>query len=77
MVVRLNDSTLYNMCSLHRGILCVHRGGEGSVHRRDILSTSGDVQYTVVFNTNERLLSISSHMNHDIRRCTHGIPPMY
>ena len=48
--------TLYNVCSVHRG---------------DIMSTSGDVQYIGVFNRNlKAFINLLPHMHHDI-------PPMY
>ena len=43
-------NTLYNVCSLHRGMFSTsggvqYIGGIPLVHRGDIMSTSGDVQY--------------------------------
>ena len=67
-------------------------GGISWVHRGDIMSTSGDVQYIGVFNRNWKdFIKLLPHMYHDIPPmywtspdvlmispwCAHGIPPMY
>ena len=71
-------------CSVHPEDIMMHVG--------DIMSTSGDVQYTGVFNINwKAFVTLFPHMHHDIppmywtspdvltisTRCTHGILQMY
>ena len=92
IMIRVGDTmSTWGMFSTSGGYH-VYIGGISWVHRGDIMSTSGDVQYIGVFNRNWKdFIKLLPHVYHDIPpmywtspdvlmispRCTHGIPPMY
>ena len=62
-------TTLYNVCSVHRGMFSTSGGvqyiGGCSVHRGDAMSTSGDIMSTSgVFSTSEDTMSTSGDVQY-------------